>query len=228
MATILKHSSSAAESSSQRPVQSLTGFNLRDFTEDGRTRLQEYERQANEMIANAQAEAARIRSEAQKRGYEHGLAQAKETIETKVRTEAQARSESGLDLVQSAVDQIHQTFNEWMRDYSEVMSTIAIAASERVLCRELQNDPELLVSWARNAVIKARSACRLTIAVHPKTLALVGDSLDQMLSGSDMPESVEVVADESLRETEVSVRQQGGEIQAGLIAQLRRLEELLS
>ncbi len=92
---------------------------------------------------------------------------------------------------------------------------------------QLQREPQLLVQWAEEAVRSARSACELTVAVNPETLALLGQSLDEMLAAPDLPEQSHVLPDETVGPTEVVIRQTGGEIRAGLIAQLRRLEELL-
>ena len=69
---------------------------------------------------------------------------------------------------------------------------------------------------------------RLTLAVHPETLAELGVALDQLLAGPDLPEQTHVEPDESVDRNTVIIRQHGGEINAGLTAQLRRLEELLS
>jgi flagellar assembly protein FliH len=67
----------------------------------------------------------------------------------------------------------------------------------------------------------------LSVAVHPETLVDLGEKLDQLLASPDLPESTQVVPDASLGPTDVVVRQTGGEIQAGLEAQLQRLTELL-
>ena len=65
------------------------------------------------------------------------------------------------------------------------------------------------------------------MAVNPETLALLGQEFDEMLSMPGMPEQTRVIPDESVAPTEVVVRQTGGEIRAGLEAQLERLSEVL-
>jgi flagellar assembly protein FliH len=49
-----------------------------------------------------------------------------------------------------------------------------------------------------------------------------------LLASADLPEQSHVQPDESVALNSVVVRQASGEINAGLQAQLRRLEELLS
>ncbi|EMI57399.1 FliH/SctL family protein [Rhodopirellula sallentina] len=85
----------------------------------------------------------------------------------------------------------------------------------------------LLVRWAREALHSTRSASRLTLAVHPDTLAQLGKALDELLAHPDLPEQSVVIPDESLKVGDVVVRQDGGEISAGIDAQLDRLREEL-
>jgi len=75
--------------------------------------------------------------------------------------------------------------------------------------------------------MSTRSAQRLSVAVHPETLVDLGEKLDQLLASPDLPEATQVVPDASLGRSDVVVRQTGGEIHAGLDAQLERLAELL-
>jgi flagellar assembly protein FliH len=63
---------------------------------------------------------------------------------------------------------------------------------------------------------------------HPETLAQLGRSFDELVASSDLPEQTHVEPDESVERNEIVVRQNGGDIHAGLQAQLQRLEEMLS
>lgn len=67
----------------------------------------------------------------------------------------------------------------------------------------------------------------LTVAVHPETLAELGTLLDDLVASPEYPTNTHVVPDETLEMTDVVVRQDGGEIQAGLRTQLERLSEIL-
>ncbi|NND97009.1 MAG: flagellar assembly protein FliH [Pirellulaceae bacterium] len=234
MATVFKSDSSADNpSATSTPAAAggpsgLAGFNLNDLAAEGRQQLDAYRQQADTILAEARKEAESIRNDAQKQGFDEGLRLAAIDAETKLQAAAQQRAQTGLDLVQSAVDQLHTAHQQWMQDFAASLTTIALSASERIVARELTYDPRLIVSWAQQAVGSARSACRLTVAVHPETLVLLGESLDEMLSSPDLPEQTCVEPDDSVGHTEVVVRQTGGEIRAGLMAQLKRLEELLA
>ena len=233
MASVLKSESvepNAAESSlksAARNVSGLAGFNLNDLASEGQKHLQQCSRQVRQMIDQAEEEAKQIRSDAEKKGHEEGLRKAEAQIDQRVKTEGDRRAKDGLKLIEDAVAQMHDNYAKWMQSYNELLNGIALAAAEKITHRKLEQESDLLLTWVTEAVMSTRSAQRLSVAVHPETLVDLGEKLDQLLASPDLPESTQVVPDASLGRTEVVVRQTGGEIQAGLEAQMGRLAELL-
>ncbi len=228
MAVVVKHDSGTVHDPAAGATAGLAGFNLNDLASEGRQQLEEYGRQAARIIAEANQQAEQIRREAEKRGYQDGFDRGSIDAEFKIQESAEQRARTGLDLVRSAVAQMYEAHEQWMVHYAESLGAIAIAATSKIVRGQLDRQPELIVGWAEDAVRSTRSACELTVAVHPETLAQLGQALDEMLAAPDLPENTRVIPDESVGPTEVAVRQSGGEIQAGLQAQLRRLEELLT
>jgi flagellar assembly protein FliH len=169
-----------------------------------------------------------IRADARRDGYEAGMNQAKADNDQRIMEEAEIRAHDGLQRLHQAVEHLHRTHESWMQDYAEALSSIAIAAAERVVMHRLDDKKDLLLRWAEQALRSTRCANRLTLAVHPETLAELGGALDQLLAGPDLPEQSHIEPDESVDRNAVIVRQLGGEINAGLAAQLQRLEELLT
>ena len=76
MANVLKKVTQPERDAAQREVTGLAGFNLNDLANEGRSRLEECRKQVREMLAEAEQQAQAIRVEAQRLGYEEGLAQA--------------------------------------------------------------------------------------------------------------------------------------------------------
>jgi len=228
MANVLKKISQAEQSANARELSGLAGFNLNDLADEGRHRLDECRRQITEMLAQARQQAETIREQAKSDGYEAGMAQAKVDSDQSIHEQAEIRARDGLQQLHQAVGQFHEIHEAWMLEYAERISQIAIAAAERVVMKRLEEDRELLVRWADEAVRSTRSAQRLVVAVHPETLAELGGMLDQLLNRPDLPEQTQLEPDETIDRNAVIIRQHGGEIDAGLTAQLRRLEEILA
>lgn len=227
MATVLKSKSPAGPAKPTGGVTGLAGFNLNDLADQGRQQLEATRAEIRTLLSKAQEQAEQMRKQADQRGYQEGLQRAQVDADEKLRKRAEARAKQQLALIRGATEQLHRSHGEWMQQYGEALSGIALAAAERIVRSRLEQEPELLVRWADEALRSTRTASRLTVAVHPETLAELGPLFDELLASSDLPEQTHVEPDESLTRSEVVVRQSGGEIRAGLEAQLSRLEEML-
>lgn len=230
----------------------LAEFNLSDLADEGRKQIQRCQRQVDAMLAEATKQAEELRKQARVQGHSDGTQAAIKDIEQRVNREAEAKAKNQVQSLHQAVEQMKRQYDDWMRQYAEVLTTTAIAAAERLTRSQLvlpnaedgyavtespkasnnsENGDEsaehLLVRWAREALHSTRSASRLTLAVHPDTLAQLGKALDELLANPDLPEQSMVIPDETLKVGDVIVRQDGGEISAGLDAQLNRLREEL-
>lgn len=228
MANVLKSESPSEKAPVARKVTGLAGFNLDDLADEGRQRLEQCRNQVRQMLDQAKLDAEQIKKSAAEEGYQEGLQRAAVDAEKKLNEAAEIRAKESLKLTEDAVQQLHRVHQGWMEEYAESLHRIALAAAERILLQRLKSEPELVVNWAKEALHSTRSATSLTLAVHPETLAQLGGAFDQLLASSDLPEQTHVEPDESVARGNVVVRQNGGEIEAGLKSQLARLEELLS
>ncbi|TWU02090.1 FliH/SctL family protein [Neorhodopirellula pilleata] len=232
--------------------EGLVEFNLADIVEQGRQQIMKCRAEVEAMMGQAQAESVRIKQQAKSTGHAEGQKAAAAEIDKRIAVEAEAKAQAQVESLRKMVVQMRTQYDQWMHQYAEVMTATAIAAAERLLRKkvELPNasplavapDPDdsadspssslpteehVLVRWAREALHSTRSAGRLTLAVHPDTLAELGRQFDELLSSPDLPEQSVVIPDETLSVGDVVVRQDGGEIRAGLEAQLQRLREEL-
>lgn len=228
MANVLKSDSPSTQATAARSVSGLAGFNLSDLADEGRTRLEQCRNQIRQMLDEAAAEADRLRKDAEQRGYDDGLARAAVDADKKLKAEAESRARNGLQLIQQAVQQLHSAHEDWMQQYEQSLTQIALSAAERIVLGRLDRERDLLIKWARAALQSTRAATSLTLGVHPETLAQLGQSFDQLLASSELPEQTVVEPDESVDRNTVVVRQEGGEVVTGLQTQLERLEELLA
>ena len=234
MATVLKPPVPPASADVQKPgaapcgLTGLTGFNLDDLAEEGRKRLESYQRQIEQLRARAKEEAAEARADAERRGYEEGTRRASADFERQLQERSQQLAQDQLARLTEATAAMREAFQGWMSEYAEALTEIAIAATERIVGKKLDGDRGLMVRWAEEAVRSTRAAGRLTLAVHPETLAELGQSLDELLAAPELPETASVEPDESLRRDEIAVRQDGGEVRTGLKNQLDALRESLT
>lgn len=228
MANVLKTESTEEKQKAGRAVTGLAGFNLNDLADEGRSRLEQCRQQVHQMLEAAKQESERILQEADQRGYQQGLARAAAEAEEKLRRESEVRARDGLKLISEAVERLHVTHQEWMQQYARSLNHIAIAAAQRIVKHRLEKEPDLLVEWTEDALKFTRSSTQVVVAMHPETLAMLGSAFEALLSAPDLPEQITIEPDESVARDAVVLRQEGGDITAGLETQLTRLEELLS
>ncbi|MDB4749325.1 FliH/SctL family protein [Rubripirellula sp.] len=227
MATVLKSGDREKQQTAAQNTSAIAGFNLSDLADEGRMRLEQCRLQVQEMMAKAQRDVEGIHKAAEERGYQQGLERAAIDAEKKIQATAEQQAESSTQVMQQAVKQIQTTYSEWMESYEDILTVTALAAAEKIVQRRLEVEPDLVVEWAKEALHSTRTALSLMLVVHPETLAQVGPAFEAMVMAPGLPEKTHVETDESLGRNEVVVRQDGGEIQAGLSAQLLRLKELL-
>ena len=226
MANILKANDSAPRP--QRHVATgLAGFNLDDLSRRAKQQLDECQLEIARLREAAESEAETLRTQAHQQGLADGRRQAAEESEAKIRQAVDARiGEHGL-AIRSMVEQIGKEHQDWMQGYADALVSTVIAVSERVIRGRLEREREIIARWAEDSLRASRSADRLTVAVHPETLAELGQTLDELLGQPGLPEETSIIPDESVPRDGVIVRQVGGEVVATLQSQLDSLRGLL-
>lgn len=205
----------------------LAGFNLDDLSRQAHQRLNDCRDEVARMLEQARSEAEQLRATARAEGLVAGREQAAKEAEQKLQAAIQQRMGEHANIVKAMVNQIAEQHNDWLRGYAETLVSLVVEVSERVIRRKLEQEPAILTRWASDGLAAARSAQRITVAVHPETLAELGADLEQLLRTPGLPEESTLVPDESVARTGIIIRQLGGEVDAGLTAQLATLRQLL-
>lgn len=218
-----KTSSAAARSS----TTGLAGFNLDDLADVGRRQLDGSRAAAEKIIADARSQASEVLAKARQEGYDEGLANASADNDATIKAASETRAKEQLALIRTAVEDLYRAHEEWMDEYAQTLSSMALSAAERIVRAKLESEKTILIRWAEEAIKSTRASSKLTVAVHPEMLAELGTLLDDLVASPEYPTNTHVVPDETLEMTDVVVRQDGGEIQAGLRTQLERLSEML-
>lgn len=227
MASVLKSQSPASLPPTAAP-SGLVDFNLEDLTQRARLQLEQSRAEIVQLRVDAQAELEQLRAKAYEEGLQAGRQAAQQEADQKLRRAVDARIGQHGVAVQSMVQQIGEIHQQWMQSFADSLVSTSMAVADRVVRSRLQREPEIVLLWASEALAASRSANRLTVAVHPETLAELGQSLDELLRHPGLPEDTSIIPDESVPRDGVVVRQLGGEVVATLESQLGRLNELLN
>ena len=230
MGKVIKARWFGAEAGPDPPAKTPAALNLDDLQRTGQSILATARDQAEGLIEEARQQAQRIARQARAEGFAAGQKLGAADAEKKIQAAAAAKTAADLETLQATAVAQRESFDRWMTHYAGVLGEIVVAAVQKVTLRDLSapsGDRHLVVRWAEQAVASVRAAQSLRLAVHPQTLADLGDHLDRLMADPHLPEDTAVVPDDSLALGDVVVRQPGGEIHAGLSGRIAQLVDAL-
>jgi flagellar assembly protein FliH len=193
------------------------------------------EAQAETILAEARAEAARLTAGAaeagERRGYEAGFARGQTDGTQQGRAEAAESFGQQLTELQSswsAAAQEHDTLAKAARQ--EATSTalqLAAALAEKVIHRCVEHDHELIVRQVRSALDHVLEPTRVRIHIHPDDRPTLDEVLPAMVKALDVVEHAELVKDATVGRGGCVVQAGPATIDATVQTQLDRLSTLL-
>jgi len=171
--------------------------------------VNEAERRRQEIVEQARSEGYEVGKRA---GYEEGLRRGEEEASTLV-----ARARALLDAAAEAHEML-------LRGSREQAARLAARVAEQIVGRELEAEPDLVLSLVDQAVTRLLSAgCTPTaIRVNPEDARLMERSGYAVAGGG-----VEVKADAALRRGDCVVESRGGNVEATVKGRVEEIERAL-
>jgi len=179
----------------------------RSVYEGGRTAeevVEQAQAEAAEIVAAAERKRDAVLEEARQTGYDRGLAEWNEAV-------AEVVQSRDANLVAS----------------EEQILRLAVRVAEKILGDELREDPQRAANAVAEALKSARQANNITIRVHPDASDGVEQRLDDLRAGAAPGAMFTVKGDESIALGGCVIQTEFGTVDAQLESQLRCLEDLL-
>ncbi len=161
-------------------------------------------RQAEEIVAAAEAEKARIHEEAQAQGRQEGLAQVTEQMVRArlLRTEVLQNAEN------------------------EILA-LACKVAEKIIGRDLERSPELVVDICANAIENVRGAQQVVVRVNPQDAAILREKRKRMMELIGRVKEIAIKEDSEVPRYGCIIETDSGTIDAQLATQLEMLRNVL-
>jgi flagellar assembly protein FliH len=154
------------------------------------------------------------------------VAQARESGRQQGEREWRAKFEEGLARERAAVAQALADFTRERAAYyqkiEEEAVRLALSVARKVLHREAQVDPLLLMGIVRVALERIEGAAGVVLAVHPQQAAAWRSYLTSSMSKGELPEIVE---DPAMAIEQCELRTSMGTAALGLEVQLKEIEQ---
>jgi flagellar assembly protein FliH len=209
--------------------------------------LSDLEREAADIVARAQAEAARImaegkaaaqrettliREQAQAAGHQEGLEAGLAEGRKLGHDEALAAVSTQLsDLMtrwSQTLDLLHQHMPEHVADARMDLVALAVAIARRVTHQEAKVNPQVTAAVVEETLRTAGAARRVALSINPAEADMMAEYLPGLLSKLRSIEEVELTEDEGISPGGCVLRFGSGKIDARIETQLDRIaEELL-
>lgn len=217
MATIIRREQHTETDSgpSTRPV----AFDFENLSTHADAYLESVRTEAAKIVQEAHAEAKRVRGEAEKAGRAAAEAAIEELLAAKVSGQM-ATLRPALD---NLVKQLADARGEWLAYWDRAAVGLCARMAEKVLRRQLENQPEVSADWLREALELAAGASRLTVRLHPDDVANLGPEAERVAASLGPVAGATVTADPGVSRGGCVVQTDYGVIDQRIESQLDRL-----
>jgi type III secretion protein L len=166
--------------------------------------LEEAQREKERIIAEAQRERDEVLAKAREQGRQEGLAQSSEII-------LRAKMQAGEILASQEKDVIQ----------------LACKIAEKIIGRDLEREPELLMDMCANAIEQLRSAKSMVLRVHPKTAQVLRARKPELMELIGRAVDVAIREDPEVAPVGCIVQTEFGSVDAQLPTQFEMLQNVL-
>lgn len=214
----------------------LASFELSDVLEEARNTLANAQRDAANMIEEAQRQIDEIHETARKKGYEEGFEQGQKAGRQAGHNEAfeQARNEFAEQqktLIETC-EQIYSQINDrrigWQASARQDLVELAMAIARRVAHAVGQRERSVVLGNLEEAIRLTGQRSEITICVNPDDAATARQFADSLINHKSQWEHVNVVEEAQLLPGGCRIQWGNGSVDADLETQLKRIESELS
>ncbi|MCG8449916.1 MAG: hypothetical protein MI725_10095 [Pirellulales bacterium] len=216
MATIIKR---------EHPLHSSgASYDLSEMAGQADDYLGAVRAEAAKIIQEAKQESIEIRRHAEEAGREAAQAAVESILDAKVAKQLETLTPA----LATAVQQIEDSRQEWLRHWETSAVQFANAIAARIIRRELCQQPEIALEWIQETLQLAAGAAELTVRLHPTDYRTLGNQVQELaaLFGGAAPATI--VADDSVSAAGCVVTTKFGAFDMQLETQLARLAQELS
>ncbi|MFB4167498.1 flagellar assembly protein FliH [Virgibacillus sp. JSM 102003] len=126
-------------------------------------------------------------------------------------------------IVETATKDYHATIEQ----SDETIVELAVHAAEKIIKKELKENPESFISIVNAAIKEIKDQSELSIYLHPSNYEMVMKQKDEIVQLVDKDLNVSIYINEQLKEDSCLIEHPFGRIDASIDVQLQELREVL-
>ena len=218
MATVIKHVRMPRTAGTQ-----AAALEMSDLGQRAEQLLQNARDEAAKLLDQARHDAERIRSEAEQAGQKA----AAESLAQLVNREVAGRLGTMLPAIEQLVSQLEDTRGDWLRHWEASAVKLATVIAERIVRRQLHEEPEIALDIIREALQLAAGSASVSIRLSPTDFQHLGSQVERLAETLCRLGPAKVVSDSSITSGGCRVETRFGAIDQQIETQLARIEEEL-
>jgi flagellar assembly protein FliH len=221
MATIIKRESEYYPSGTRLSAMAL---DMSDMSDQAEEYLEAIRAEALKIVEEAQQEALTVRAQAELAGRQAAEAAIERILDEKVARQMK----SLIPALAEAVKQIDDSRQEWLQAWETRTVQLACAIAQRIVRRELKQQPELSAPWIAEALRMCAGSAEITLRLNPADHATLGAQATKLALEFHPAAPAKIVADDSITPGGCRVETEFGSIDQQIETQLERVAEELS
>jgi flagellar assembly protein FliH len=194
-------------------------FNFDDIALQANQHLAKIRTEAARIVLKAQEEAEAIRKRAESEGRQAAMQAVDEMVGKQLATV--------LPALKQAVQNIHDARHEWLTQWDSGAVHLATAIAERIIRRQLQEKPEIVLTLVREALELVAGHGEIRILLNPLDLQSLGDQVRLVVEELSPLIKTELKGDPEITAGGCRVETHFGVIDQQIESQLQRIEEEL-
>lgn len=199
-------------------------FNFTDMGAQADHYLEQVRQDAAKIITEAHQQAEALRRQAAEQGREAAKQAAEQTLYERV----EQRLETLVPALREAADEIQRARQVWIKHWESNLVQLAAAIAEKVIRREIQQQPEIALQIIRESLQLAAGGGTIQLHLHPEDQATLGDRIGPLADALAGLGKVTIAPDPQTTRGGCLVRTEFGTIDQQIETQLSRITQELT
>ena len=223
MASVLKSKSfSLGTNTAQTEV-----FNWEDVASRAKQYIDTVREQAQQLLQDSKIECVRMQAQAKEDGTRLGENHIERLAMQMASQIAEKRVQEAAQSVKSLCEDLETATQQWLRQWQHETITLAIGISEKILARQIESDPSILISWIEDSVRLIQGQRQIVLRIHPEDAQRLSSALSELIDDMKPSVEIQVVEDVAVGKFGVILQTPDTTIDRSLQMQLKRLVEEL-
>lgn len=202
-------------------------FNWEDVASRAKQYIDTVREQAQQLLRDSHLEGTRIQAQAKEEGTRQGESQVERLAMQMASQIAEKRVQEVANNVKSLYEDLEAATQQWLRQWQHETITFAIGIAEKLLARQIESDPSILISWIEDSVRLIQGQRQILLRIHPEDAQRLSSALSELVDGMKPSVEIQVVEDVAVGKFGVIVQTPDTTIDRSLQTQLKRLVEEL-